>query len=191
MFGSWLRSFQFGVIRLTCFWAYGEAEHSGSDQSILRARERVGLESWEPVTPFQGRACSDALLPTRLLWCLDEECRPRAQLFGTHGPQSVVLFGLGGLGGVALLEELCHWGWALQVRTWGQLLVLSESSCHPNPVAVSSACCHALLPWWILSPLDPDTKNRLLFLERLSYSCFGRGILLQQQKSHSHNFLHL
>lgn len=103
---------------------------------------------------------------------VSKECRPRAQLFGTHGPQSVVLFGLGGLGGVALLEELCHWGCSLWVRTWGQLSVLSESSCHPTLVAVSPACCYTLLPWWTLSPLHPDTENRLLFLERLGYQLF-------------------
>lgn len=128
------------------------------------------------------------------LWHVDSD-------IWTPGPQFVALFG-DAVGGVALLEEVCRWGWALRDYNLALLLVCLPycmfkdvtSQCLAS-ATISASCHHGFQPWWALTLWNCKSINslfyKILLVMVLCYSsrkvtntiCFTWNILRGQEMS--------
>jgi hypothetical protein len=84
---------------------------------------------------------------------------------------------------MVLLEEVHHWGWALEFQ------ILSQTQCLSLPTAMDSRCrtlsyqvplCAAILPILWTMNYASETVSKPLLNAFLYKSCHGQGVSSQQ-----------
>lgn len=83
---------------------------------------------------------------------LNENCPINAYIWilAPHGPQLVEMSGRD-LGGVALLEEVCQWGWALGVQNPTPFPLSTYFLSPPTPSVLSTLSLSSFTASWLLS----------------------------------------
>lgn len=102
------------------------------------------------------------------------ECIPQSLIFACLVPS------WGDLGGVAFLEEVCHWGSVvLKLRDWHHMRIFSLHILS----AFQDVSSQLLLRPCLATGTDAHSSEPQLAVSLPSHSCLGRGVLSLQQET--------